>query len=42
VHTTVMVGLNEVPMIPVVAHPAVAGVFTRVTVNVVNVFLCTR
>ena len=38
VQTTVVKGLNAVPVIPVVVHPALAGVVTRVTVNVVRVF----
>jgi len=38
VHTTVVVGLKVVPVIPAVVHPRAVGVVTRVTVNVVSVF----
>ena len=38
VHTTVADGLNAIPLIPVVAQPAVAGVVTPTSVKVVSTF----
>jgi len=38
VHTTVVLGLNAIAVMPVVVKPAPDGFVTRVTVNVVRVF----